>query len=126
MRKTFVLLCLVLMLALPVVVARTVPAYGNYYGQGESVVRSYNRYQIVRVNGNSFTRTIDGVRHALSISGIDRQMRKVIFEDRFKGQKQKIEVQFDTNNLGTLVVAGKSFPFQVDVKRKSVSISYGV
>jgi hypothetical protein len=105
--------------------ARTISAYNNY-GNTQSVSRNtYDRYQVVRVGGNSFTRTVDGVRHVFNVNKMDGMSRKITFEERIKGKMIVINTTFDKNNLGTLLVGKSQYPFRVDVKHKSISVSYG-
>jgi hypothetical protein len=126
MKKLFVLMSLMLLLAPAAAFARTIGAY-NYYGNTQSVSHNtYDRYQVVRVGSNGFTRTVDAVRHNLSVRAIDGTKRKITFEEHTKGQIIKTDVPFDNNNLGTLTIGTRSYPFQVDMKHKSISIGYGL
>ncbi len=126
MKKLFVLMSLMLLLAPAAAFARTVSAYNNYYASASSVSHAYNKYQVVRVGSNGFTRSVDGVRYSFNVKTIDGTKRKVTFEGRAKGKIVQTEATFDNNNLGTLVIGTRSYPFQVDMKHKSISISYGV
>src|SRR5574342_29025 len=114
MKKLFVISVLALLMALPIVAARSVPAYGYWYQP--AVNKKYDRYQIVRVASNSFTRAINGDRHILSLQKIDQKTRTLTFDDRVKGKKQTVQATYDANNLGNLVILGASFPFQVNAK----------
>lgn len=105
--------------------ARTISAYNNY-GNTQSVSRNtYDRYQVVRFGGGGFMRVVGGVRHSFTIKKLDGTARKMTFEERVKGKLTQFDVTFDNNGLGTLFIGTTSYPFRVDVKHKSISVSYG-
>jgi len=121
MKKLAIIAALcILMFALPVAYAKSVPAFGH---TTPSVAKNV-RVQTLKIGG-TFTRDVVGVRHIFTLRQVDIVGRKITFDDRYKGKVDKIVVPYDTNNKGMLTVNGKVFIFTVDPKRVAIIVAYG-
>jgi hypothetical protein len=116
----FVLLCIALLI--PIAQAKVTPIAAAPV----LTVKKANdvRYQSVRIIATSFTRTVDGVRHVLSVEKIDKPGKKIMFVDRCKGKAEKMVMNYDAKGNGKLVIGGKTYQLIFDPKYSAAKIEY--
>ena len=82
------------------------------------------RYQSVRIIATSFTRTVDGARHVLSVEKIDKAAKKIMFVDRCKGKAEMFAMNYDAKGMGKLSIGGKTYQLIFDPKYSTAKIEY--
>jgi hypothetical protein len=82
------------------------------------------RYQSVRIIATSFTRTVDGARHVLSVEKIDKAAKKIMFVDRCKGKAERFAMNYDAKGMGKMNIGGKTYQLIFDPKYSSAKIEY--
>ncbi|VVB81001.1 Uncharacterised protein [uncultured archaeon] len=121
MRKLlFVAVCILLLI--PIVYAKVTPINGAPI----LTMKKANdiRYQTVRISTTSFTRTVDGVRHAIRAEKFDKTANKIVFSDRYSGKIQNLFMNYDSKGLGKLTIGTKTYQMIFEPKYSSAKIEY--
>lgn len=123
MKKLAILLCLVL-IAVPAVYAKSVPAFGYTGASTYNPTRAgADRYQSIAW-GRTFTRQMSDGAHPVMTQTIDKKTKTVTYIEMHKGKKTNKKASYDASGMGYLDIGGKKFKFFFNEKHNSARVAY--